>query len=92
MALTREQWILGTTMAAAVNALNAPFCETDSEPMSADKAYIEEVASQISDQSSKMAIEDAISVLERALEIQYAKATTNPQPSAVSLTQADLGA
>lgn len=63
----REQWIIGTAMAGAVNACNAPFCEDN--PAENTPGYIDEVAGVIASHSSPMAIEDAIQVLEAALKI-----------------------
>lgn len=67
--LTREQWMLATTLAAACNACNAPFCSIDGEEeaVNADLDYLDNVAHGVAERTSVMALEDAIDVLTAAL-------------------------
>lgn len=69
-AISREQWMLATALAGAVNTCNAPFCAmpiTEQEAVNRDPGTIDAVAAELARQSSRMAIEDAIDVLEQAL-------------------------
>lgn len=68
--LTREQCILANALAGAINACNAPFCvgeREEREEINRDPDYVENVASELSRLCSRMAIEDAMEILERAL-------------------------
>lgn len=67
MNVPRECWIIGTALAGAVNACNAPFCEDNVAENT--PGYIDNVAGVVASQSGAMAIEDAIQVLEVALKI-----------------------
>ena len=74
MKYAREKWVLATTMAAAVNACNAPFCSDDGEKEAAvndDKDYVKDLAAGIAEKTSIMAIEDAITVLQAALPLCF---------------------
>jgi hypothetical protein len=65
---TREQWILAKQMSSAISNLNAPFC--DSGPAEGpNKEWLEPISEMIAEGTSVFALEDAIPVLERALEI-----------------------
>lgn len=68
--LTREQWMLANALAGIVNACNAPFCTNEHEKreeINRDPHYIDNVAGQLSQRCGRMAIEDTILILERAL-------------------------
>jgi hypothetical protein len=70
--ITREQWMLAQVLAGAVMACNAPFCADDGEEeaINSDRDYIDNVAAELAERTSIMALEDAISVLEKALELK----------------------
>lgn len=68
--VSREQWMLARSLAGSINACNAPFCVGEGEgqeEINRDPNYIDNVASELARQCSRMAIEDAIQVLEAAL-------------------------
>ena len=69
--LTREQWMLANALAGIINACNAPFCvgeREEREEINREPDYIDNVASELSRLCSRMAIEDTVQVLERALD------------------------
>lgn len=68
---TREQWMLAQALAGVIQACNAPFCADpmgEPEEINRDPHYIDNVATRLSELCSRMAIEDAMEVLERALD------------------------
>lgn len=69
---TREQWMIATALAGVVNAANAPFCYSEheaEEEVNRDSDYIDNVATQLSELCGRMALEDTVQLLERAIEI-----------------------
>jgi hypothetical protein len=75
--VTREQWMLAQLLAGAVNACNAPFCVgkgEQKEEVNRDRNYVANVAAELARLCSPMAIEDAVQVLEEALQ----KSRENP--------------
>jgi hypothetical protein len=69
--LTREQWMLASALAGIVNASNAPFCVgecEEQEEVDRDPHYIDNVAAELSRRCSRMALEDTVQLLERALD------------------------
>lgn len=64
----REQWILASQMASAVQCLNAPFCE-GGPAEGPNPGWIHTVAEEIAARTGYMALEDAICVLQEALAI-----------------------
>lgn len=68
--ISREQWMLATALAGAVNTCNAPFCAmpiTAEEAVNRDPGTIDAVAAELARQSSRMATEDAIPVCRETL-------------------------
>lgn len=69
--LNRERYILATTLSAAVMAVNAVFCadpETDEkESINADPEYLDKLVGLVAANTSRMAVEDTITVLENVL-------------------------
>ena len=68
--ITREQWVIINQMNAAIMNLNAVFC--------GDDQYSEEELDLIAEgiaigTAGKMALEDAIYIIEKALEIKVKK-------------------
>lgn len=76
---TREQWMLAQMWSGLVQANNAPFCgepdgrDNDREEVNRDPAYLDNVAGRIAEQCGRMQLEDAQTVIDRALEIRVAR-------------------
>lgn len=70
--VSREQWMLARSLAGAVNACNAPFCvnEDGIEEVNRDQTYVSNVALELSSLCSRMAIEDTMQILDRALSLK----------------------
>jgi hypothetical protein len=68
---TREQWMLAQALAGVIHACNAPFCYDEigePEEINRDPRYIDNVATRLAELCSRMAIEDTMELLEKALE------------------------
>ncbi len=66
---TREQWIIAVTLSGSINATNSLFCSRDGEQeeVNKDPGCIDAIATELTKHSSRMAIEDTITILNAAL-------------------------
>lgn len=73
---TREQWMLATTLSAAICVANAPFCGNPKKgkdvAIEVDPKYLDHVAALVAEDVSVTMLDDIIDLLSQAREVRQA--------------------